>query len=275
MRIFIPTLGRGPELQYTLRELGPALIKKYNATLVCAPADAKALRAHNPWYGTCEVLPCKVQGNIGKVRQWIVDNTDDPHILVMDDDLQSWSWREEITPLGGHEPGVVSYRKATPQQRASGLAEVAKLLKRYAHGSIGHRLFANNREALEFNTRQLRALAYDVNVLKAEGIKFRMELMEDLDMQLQLIKRGHEGFQINTLVQEQKGSNEAGGCSVYRSDERQTAAANKLAQLHPDCVTVVQKKQKGNGTMWGDRTDVRISWRKAIRAGMEYRHAHH
>lgn len=177
MRIFIPTLGRGPELQYTLRELGPALIKKYRATLVCAPADAKALRAHNPWYGTCEVLPCKVQGNIGKVRQWIVDHTDDPHILMLDDDLQSWSYRHELQGID-QDPNEVSYRKATPQQRAQGLAEVAKLLKKYAHGAIGHRLFANNREPLEFNTRQLRALAYDVNVLKAEGIKFRMELME-------------------------------------------------------------------------------------------------
>lgn len=271
MRIFIPTLGRRPDQQYTLRELGPALIKKYNATLVCAPSEYKALTKNNPFYGACEVLPCKVQGNIGKVRQWICDNTDDPHILVMDDDLQSWSFREEIHARSGDQ--YVQYRKATPQQRAQGLAKVATLLKKYAHGSIGHRLFANNREALEFNTRQLRALAYDVNVLKAEGVKFRMELMEDLDVQLQLIKRGHEGFQINTLVQEQKGSNESGGCSTYRSDDRQTAAAHKLAELHPDCVTVVQKKQKGNGTMWGDRTDVRISWRKAIRAGMEHRHA--
>lgn len=268
MRIFIPTLGRGPSLQYTLRELGPDLVKKYNATLVCEPSEVRVFQSHG-----INAVGCKVQGNIGKVRQWICDHTDDPHILVMDDDLQSWSWREEHS--SGPEPMdvTVAYRKATPQQRAKGLAEVAKLLKRYAHGSIGHRLFANNREALEFNTRQLRALAYDVNVLKAEGIKFRMELMEDLDVQLQLIKRGHEGFQINSLVQEQKGSNEAGGCSVYRSDERQTAAAHKLASYHPECVTVVQKKQKGNGTMWGDRTDVRISWRKAIRAGMEHRHA--
>lgn len=273
MRIFIPTLGRGPELQYTLRELGPALSRKYHATLVCAPKEAKALSVCEDIYG-CEVWPCRVQGNIGKVRQWIVDNTDDPHILVMDDDLQSWSWREETTPLGGHEAGTVAYRKATPQQRAQGLAEVAKLLKKYPHGAIGHRLFANNRQALEFNTRQLRALAYNVDILAYEQVKFRMELMEDLDVQLQLMKRGHESFQINTLVQEQKGSNEAGGCSAYRTDARQTAAAHKLAELHPDCVTVVQKKQKGNGTMWGDRTDVRISWRTAIRAGKEYKHAH-
>lgn len=265
MRIFIPTLGRGPELQYTLRELGPAICKKYHATLVCAPKEAKALSVCEEIYG-CEVWPCRVQGNIGKVRQWIVDNTDDPHILVMDDDLQSWSWRHE-------QPDKVAYRKATPQQRMKGIDEVAMRLRKFAHGAIGHRLFANNRNSLEFNTRQLRALAYNVDVLVYEQVKFRMELMEDLDVQLQLIKRGHEGFQINTLVQEQKGSNEAGGCSTYRSDDRQTAAAHKLAELHPDCVTVVQKKQKGNGTMWGDRTDVRISWRKAIRAGQEYRNA--
>ena len=272
MRIYIPTYKRGPEKQYTIRELGPELVKKYKATLVCAPSEAKLLTGHPALHGA-RVLPCKVQGHIGRVRQFIVDNIeDDMHILVMDDDLSSWSYRIQQQDGKGNEVGL-SYKKATPTQRAAGFADVAKLLKRYGHGSIGHRLFANARDPLEFNTRQLRALAYDVNVLQAEGIKFRMDLMEDLDVQLQLLKRGHEGFQINTLVQEQYGSNTTGGCSVYRSDERQTAAAHKLKQHHPDCVTVVQKKQKGNGTMWGERTDVRINWRAAIRAGKEYAHA--
>lgn len=271
MRIYIPTYKRGPEKQYTIRELGPELVKKYNATLVCAPSEVKILANHPTLHGA-RVLPCKVQGNIGRVRQFIVDNADDQHIVMMDDDLSSWSYRM-MQDSKGNEVGR-SYKKATPKQRVSGFAEVERLIKRYGHGSIGHRLFANARDPLEFNTRQLRALAYDVNVLQAEGIKFRMDLMEDLDVQLQLLKRGHEGFQINTLVQEQHGSNAIGGCSAYRSDERQTAAAHKLNQYHPDCVTVVQKKQKGNGTMWGERTDVRINWRAAIRAGKEYTHAH-
>lgn len=258
MRIFIPTLNRGPDRQYTIRELGPKLVEKYNATLVCPPKEMKSLVSAG-----FNVTPCPAKG-IAATRQFILDHSDDPHVLMLDDDLASWSWRIEGADR-------LQYKKATEQQRAKGLADVAKLLKRHPHGSIGHRLFANARAGLDFNTRQLRALAYDRDVLRREGIKFRVPVMEDFDVQLQMLKRGHECFQYNWLVQEQRGSNEDGGCSTYRTDDLQRQAAERLAKLHPDCVTVVQKQQKGNGTMWGTRTDVKVNWRRAIRAGMEYR----
>ena len=265
MRIFIPTLNRGPERQLTIRELGPKLVRKYKVTVVCPKRE---LNDFNSVGGDYDVWDCPAKG-IAATRQWILDNSDDPHILMLDDDLSSWSWREEHDDP---DRSPVSYKKATPAQREKGFAEVAKLLRRYGHGSIGHRLFANARQGLDFNTRQLRALAYDRDLLKREGVKFRVPVMEDFDVQLQLLKLGHECFQYNWLTQEQYGSNADGGCSTYRTDDVQRKAAEQLAKLHPDCVTVVQKKQKGNGTMWGDRTDVKVNWRRAIRAGMEKRH---
>lgn len=264
MRIFIPTLNRGPEKQFTIRELGAKLVKKYKATLICPRSEADALCVGAEY----DVWACPAKG-IAATRQWILDNSDDPHVLMLDDDLSSWSWRVE------HKDGTLSYKKATPEQRAAGLAEVAKLIKKYGHGSIGHRLFANARDGLDFNTRQLRALAYDRDLLKREKVKFRVPVMEDFDVQLQLLKRGHECFQYNWLVQEQRGSNEEGGCSTYRTEQVQRAAAEQLAKLHPECVTVVKKQQKGNGSMWGERTDVKVNWRRAIRIGKEYRNAKH
>ena len=267
MRIFIPTLNRGPDRQFTIRELGPAIVKKFNVTVVCPKGEVKAFTNAG-----IEAWACQSRG-IAATRQWILDNSDDPHILMLDDDLSSWSWREGPDDVNDNHAGV-SYRKATPAQRMTGMNAIAKLIKKHGHGSIGHRLFANNRAALDFNTRQLRALAYDRDLLFMEGVKFRVPVMEDFDVQLQLLKRGHECFQYNHLVQEQRASNESGGCSTYRTADVQRKAAEQLAKLHPDCVTVVVKKQKGNGTMWGERTDVKVSWRKAIRAGMEHRNAH-
>lgn len=269
MRIFIPTLNRGPERQYTLRELGAKLIKKYSATLVCPPAEVKSLQGHPALLGA-QVMSCNAKG-IAATRQAILDRSDDPHILMLDDDLSAWAWREEDTSGPDSADTSVRYPKASAAQMAEGLAEVAKLIKRYGHGSIGHRLFANNRSALDFNTRQLRALAYDRDLLKREKVRFRVPVMEDFDVQLQLLKRGHECFQYNRLVQEQRSSNEDGGCSTYRTDEVQRKAAEQLRSLHPECVTVVQKEQKGNGTMWGTRTDVKINWRRAVRTGKEYK----
>lgn len=265
MRIFIPTLNRGPERQLTIRELGPKLVNKYSATLVCPKGEAGALARAG-----FNVMPCAAKG-IAATRQFILDNSDDRYVLMLDDDLNSWAWREEHS--SGPDPldVTVMYRKATAAQVATGLNEVAKLLKRYGHGSIGHRLFANNRPALDFNTRQLRALAYDRDLLAREGVRFRVPVMEDFDVQLQLLQRGHACFQFNRLVHEQYGSNTDGGCSTYRTDEVQRKAAERLAKLHPDCVTVVQKQQKGNGSMWGTRTDVRVNWRRAVRIGEEYK----
>lgn len=270
MRIFIPTLNRGPERQYTLRELGAKLIKKYSATLVCPPAEVKLLQGHPALLGA-QVRGCSAKG-IAATRQSILDCSDDPHILMLDDDLSAWAWRAEADKHSYELP--IAYRKATAAQMAEGLKEVERLIKRYGHGSIGHRLFANAREALDFNTRQLRALAYDRDLLKREKVKFRIPVMEDFDVQLQLMKRGHECFQYNALVQEQRSSNEDGGCSTYRTEEVQRKAAERLAELHPDCVTVVQKQQKGNGSMWGTRTDVKVNWRRAVRAGKEYKNGH-
>lgn len=268
MRIYIPTLNRGTGRQGTLRELGPKLVAKYKATLVCPAREVKGFTDAG-----IAAVACPAKG-ISATRQWILDNSTDRHVLMLDDDLSSWSARIEHQDGKGNVERV-QYQKATPSQRADGLRDVEKLLKRYAHGSIGHRLFANNRQGLEFNTRQLRALAYDRDALKAEGVKFRLQVMEDFDVQLQLLKRGHDCFQINSLVQEQSGSNVDGGCSTYRTHEVQEAAARRLAKLHPDCVTVVERKLDkgwGNG-MDGTRIDVRVSWRKAVRAGLEFKHA--
>jgi hypothetical protein len=262
MRIFIPTLGRGAERQLTIRELGDKLVKKYKVTVVCPQREVKQFEAAGVNYA---VWGCP-RGGIAATRQWILDTSDDPYVLMLDDDLSSWSWR-------GEHAGAVTYKKATPAQREKGLSEVERLLKKYSHGSIGHRLFANARDPLDFNTRQLRALAYNRDALRREGVKFRITVMEDFDVQLQLLKRGHECFQYNQLVQEQYGSNADGGCSTYRTDEVQRRAAEELARRHPECVTVVKKEQKGNGTMWGERYDVKVNWRRAWKIGQEYKNA--
>lgn len=261
MRIFIPTLGRGPERQLTMRELGP-LADKYNATLVCPPSEVKGFTAAG-----LRAVACKAKG-IAATRQWILDNTDDPIVLMLDDDLYSWSWRTE-------EEGKVRFLRATDKQRAKGFSEFEKLMRKYAFGSIGHKLFSQDKQVIELNGRMLRALAYNADILAKEKIKFRIPVMEDFDTQLQLMKRGYDGVSYYGIVQEQQGSNVSGGCSTYRTQDVQRAAAERLAALHPDCVTVVQKKLKKGwaGDMGAERTDVRVSWAKAVKIGKEYRNA--
>lgn len=260
MRIYIPTLNRGPEKQWTIRELGPRIVRKYKATIVCPPTELNAFLAAG-----FDAVACKAKG-IAATRQWIIEHgvSSDNVVLMLDDDLSSWSWRYD-------DGEKIGYKRATDEQRENGFAGFAALMKSYAHGSIGHRLFANNRDELEYNTRQLRALAYNTKIMQKLGVKFRIPVMEDFDVQLQLLKLGHKSIQYNFLTQEQRGSNEAGGCSTYRTHQVQADAAHRLAKLHPECVTVVEKKlDKGwGGDMGAERTDVRVAWAKAVKIGEE------
>jgi hypothetical protein len=87
--------------------------------------------------------------------------------------------------------------------------------------------------------------------------------MEDFDVTLQLLRKGHRNAVLNQWAQDQGTSNAPGGCSTYRTPEVQAAGAYGLQKLHPDFVTVVDKETK---QAWGGgvRKDVRIAWKKAL-----------
>jgi len=253
MRIYIPTAGR-VHAQRTVQALGPELCAAYRATLVCPKSEAATLLRNYPGIG---VVTFGGKG-MGSKRQHILDNSDDQHVLMLDDDLGSWSARIESPD------GSVRYLKATQAQIRAVLRSLPDLLRTHGHGCIGHRLFANSRPAIAHTTRHLRALAYDRDYLHRTGVKFRLPLMEDFDVQLQLMAYGAFGFQLNTITHEQTGSNSSGGCSAWRTPALQAATAAKLVKLHPHCVSVVQKRQKNANGGWGTRTDVRINWAKAV-----------
>jgi hypothetical protein len=69
------------------------------------------------------------------------------------------------------------------------------------------------------------------------------------------------------MVQNQAGSNLAGGCSTYRTMESQSKAAHALKERFPEFVNIVQKQTK---TAWGGqaREDVIIQWKAAYAEGL-------
>lgn len=257
MRIYIPTMGRGPLKQETFKSLPKKVCEAYNITIVCPPAEAKEFTKHG-----FTVLPCPKQG-IAATRQFILDKSTDPIVLMLDDDLNNWSTRRQEEKGG-------SYTKATDAEIIKAFKEFEKLMKTHAHGAIGHRLFAQEKDAIYYNTRMLRALAYNVPMLQTKKVKFRMPVMEDFDVTLQLLKAGCPGVIYNRIVQDQRATNQPGGCSTYRTLELQAKAAESLRDAHPDCVQVVQKKLKNEDQWQGlgaERTDVRVNWRAAAKVG--------
>lgn len=252
MRILIPTFNRGPARQKTYDALHQAKAHdRFAVALVCPRSEYEEFKRAGYY-----AIPCGAKG-IAATRQWMLDYAHGETVLMLDDDLQSWSMRRNTDP--------VSYTKASGKELLRSLEDFAQKMQHYAHGSIGHRLFCQHHEPIYFNARMLRALCYDTVALKEAKVKFRLPVMEDFDVQLQLMTKGYEAMIYNKIVQDQSASNVNGGCSTYRTDAVQAAAAHELARLWPELVTVTEKK--GWAGMDTVRTDVRVNWRKAAKQG--------
>lgn len=251
MEIYIPTRGR--VFQETFASLPDDLNDRI--IFVIPFDDGKFLNLDNA--GTERILrtPAKISG-IGPTRQWIIDQAQDKKIVMLDDDLVFASRRED-------EP--TKFRVALPAELHTLINSIDCHLDSFAHVGVSTRE-GGNRDISEhaFNTRLLRVLAYRTDVLRNEGIRFdRLELMEDFDVTLQLLRKGYSNCKINWIVHNQRSSNAPGGCSTYRTREKQSQAARGLAALHPSFVNVVIKKTK---TAWNgqERQDVIVKWKRAF-----------
>jgi len=248
VRIFIPTLGR--EKQFTFETLPD--IWKRRVIFVCGPGEKKRLQALGApvWE-----QPAEVKGIAG-VRQMIMDFAKDEKVVMLDDDLK-FAHRCADGKLHPADKTVVNAM----------LLSVDEQLSNFAHGAVSCRE-GNNRvkDDITFIGRPLRLLAYNRRMVKETNCRFRLKVMEDFDMTLQLLRAGRENFIIWNFCHDQCiGSGAPGGCSGYRTPAVQAKAAHDLARLHPGFVKIVEKETK---TAWkdfgGKRTDVIVYWKKAF-----------
>jgi hypothetical protein len=213
-------------------------------------------------YYSVKVLTCPATVNTScTVRQYIVDQHNSKKLgsvlLMLDDDLRFFKRRTD-------DP--TKFLPITGGELETCMSDMDKLMTKYAHGGIlarkgGNHITTRTKE----NTRLLRALAYNVEVLRKYKIKFDRGAMEDFDVALQLLQLGYKNVALCSYVQDQQRSNAPGGCSTYRTPAYQAAWCKRLHELHPDFVKLVEKTTKvaWGGTARTTRTDVVISWKKA------------
>lgn len=259
MLVAIPSLSRWNRL-LTYKWIPKQYLKN---TVVFVPENQAAeYRAHNP----DKVIVGHPMVGIAPTRDWIVQyarKKGERKVLMLDDDLRFFY---RIYPEGkSHD-----YLRAPPDEMLKAFRIIEKLLNKHPHAGIVMKQGSNNldpRAETLLNTRILRTLAYDTDVLVRENIKFSdVELMEDFHVSLSLLERGYSNAVDITHAQDQAGSNQKGGCAEFRTMEMHERAAHRLKELHPDFVQVIQRTTKG---AWGGgtRTDVRIAWKKAYEAG--------
>lgn len=247
MEIYIPTLGRptSDTLLSLPPELSPIIVVDFRER-------EKFLRWHPNKF---KITPEHIRG-IGPTRQWIIEQAKSDKVVMLDDDLVFATRRDDDT---------TKFRTSTTEDVIHLFNCINIYLDSTAHVGVSTREGGNRDTSHSVrNTRLLRILAYRVDVLHREKIRFdRLEFMEDFDVTLQLLERGYPNLKLNWIVHNQRSSNAPGGCSTYRTIEGQAEAARGLRGLHPEFVSVVTKKTK---TAWNglERQDVRIQWRKAF-----------
>jgi hypothetical protein len=251
--IVIPSRGRAdPSKQVTLRLLNEADIEPY---LVVPTKEVKAYEALRDL--RFSVIGCDEKG-IGATRAWILRQWKGDKVMMLDDDMYFYRRKHMESP---------KLKRAKPKHLRKMFARVEELLEDYPMVGLSARQ-GNNNVDHEFVTctRAMNAYAFDVDVILKNVALGRVPVMEDFDITLQLLRAGYANAVLYKYCWNQVGSNASGGCSEYRTAEVQSKAAHKLKKLHPEFVTIVEKKAKTTWTGMQTRTDVRIAWQKAFRS---------
>lgn len=212
-----------------------------------------------------QVLPCPVSG-IAATRQWIgqfCQRLGFSKFVMVDDDVGFLVRRGEDT---------WRLKAASPEQVSRAMDWLDDALDENAHAAISPRE-GNNRVGwgppdtlVQKNTRTLRCLAYRTEefLTMEHG---RVDVMEDFDVNLQLLRAGYSNAVTYWWAQGQRKTGEEGGCSEYRTHAVHEASAVRLAELHPGLVTLREKHNKTDADGFGTRTEVTIQWKSAYRQG--------
>lgn len=247
LRVIIPTFRRTDQ-QHTFRGL-PAEWKA-QTTFVVDKTDAASLEHRYKATG-CEVLvhPEEVK-TIAQKRAWILRELRHGKIVMFDDDLRfAYRPNPAFTKLEGAQTGVVG----------NFLNELSLTLDSYVHAGWSARQ-GNNRltSGFVYNTRMMYVLGYRRADVVEHCELGRIETREDMDVTLQLLRKGFPNAVMTNICADQ-AYNAPGGASMERTVESSNADAHKLAALHPGLVRITEKSYKASVP----RLEVVCSWKEA------------
>jgi len=259
MSVYIPTLGRAAHGHNTLKAITSLSDEK--VVLVVSDKEYKDYKRRWGKQGSVDVVVCPAQGvrGIGAVRQWILENGVDNLVMMADDDM-TFSWRDPA-----QDGRLVKAPDLRPMFR-----QIRAAAKIYQHGGVSQQA-GNNHQKKSFSAPSARITNFHFIRKSVLALGARMDclsLMEDFYFTLSLLAQGVPNYSLFSFSWNQGASGAAGGCALYRTAEKHAQAAHDLHAAFPDFVTVVTKKTKGSGVFSGERTDVRIQWKKAYLSGL-------
>lgn len=262
MQIYIPTYRRTGD-QHTLKALPTEWQSR--TTLVVDELDADKIgfyaRTGKTMFQRAKLLivPDHVT-TIAKKRAFIIEQAREDKIVMFDDDL-----RFAARYYPGCDATSPKLEKAQPEAIAAALEQLSAKLDDYVHAGFSARQGNNRLDYGWLNTRRMMyALGYRPKVVREVCDLGRIETREDFDYTLQLFSKGLDNVVYSELCVDQS-YNAKGGCSEQRTMEASNADAERLAELHPGLVKVVEKDYKASVP----RKEVIVQWKKALEQGQQ------
>lgn len=265
MHIYIPSRGRAHQIgtDSTLLRLPPD--HRARTTIVTHESEHQlyldAVREAFPDSGV-GVWSAGDYENIAVKRHRIgqhVARMEQPSFLMMDDDV-------DFLIRKGDD--VWNLRACTDEEVGELMDFIAEQLIFYAQVGVSAREGQNRwgvgprRTLVALNTRLMRIVGYQTEAFLSVEHN-RVPVMEDMDVNLQLLRQGRDNLLICYWANGQRMTNAPGGCSIWRTLEVHNAAAERLAELHPGFVTTRLKTNKTDADGLGTRTEVTVQWKRA------------
>lgn len=253
--IYIPSRGRATERQQTtLAQIPFEILHRVYLVVPYDEHDDYCEIANDLRVG---ILSWPNVNGINATRRAIgihAEESNESHFMMFDDDLKFFRRRSsEDTRLVELDDSGYLW-----------MIDACQDLFNLGYGAVGVSARQGNNRLewpLVENTRMIRTLGFETELFNSCEHD-RVDVMEDFDVLLQILRKGRDMAVLSSFSQDQGMTQASGGCSTYRTHELHDASARKLAELHPEFVKLRQKVNKTGGD-FGTRTEVTISWKKA------------
>jgi len=254
-KIIIPTFKRSDN-QIFFNSIDPEFAKE-NVALVIQEQEKDLYEKYE-----CEkiVLPEELNNaGLANTRQWIVDSLPYDSVIIADDDI---TIKERYFVDG--KPKFKKLETADDWDRFKNqaihhLSEVAHIGLSFSGNAA-----RNPNENWDTNSRYMTIFGFNLERVRGKiNFNFIEEkpiwtVSEDLACNMQLLSQGLENRILYTFITDPKSWWAEGGCSAYRTLERNNESNRKLHDLFPEFSKLVEKEE--------GKIDLHVQWKKLFKS---------
>lgn len=230
LMVYIPTLKREGK-QYTLDSIPERW--KDRVFLVCPKEE------NHDWPNRVDV-PEECIGNIGKTRQWILDQAPTPFVGQFDDDLSFYK-RDAHTKTKNH--------------KQEDCGEFLDLMETWLQEGdvfcgLSNSFMSHNNDEEYFYGKPSHCSFVNRDYLTQHGIRYdAMRYFEDFHVPLAVLESGKRLRYTGEHIAVEKKANAPGGCSTTRTGDNNREAMFRLRDLHPKYVTLKEEEGATNQSL--------------------------